>query len=82
MASLFPGNPLLVAPQTARFAAVEVPWKGWRLMLTSAGLASCGHIVVHATGAAKVLRPLAVRTTWLLDPAAVAECPELRNRRR
>ena len=27
---------------------------------------------------AKVLRPLAARTTWLLDPAAVAECPELR----
>lgn len=27
---------------------------------------------------AKVLRPLAARTTWLLDPAAVAECPPLR----
>jgi 6-phosphogluconolactonase len=98
-ASFFPGSPLLVAPPAARFAAVEVPGKGWRLTLTPAGLASCGRIVVHATGAAKaaairrifcgdepllavpakVLEPLAARTTWLLDPAAVAECPELRG---
>ncbi len=98
-ASLFPGSPLLVAPPAARFAAVEVPGKGWRLTLTPAGLAACGQIVVHATGVAKaaairrvfsgdepvtdvpakVLRSLAARTTWLLDPAAVAECPGLRG---
>ena len=98
-ASLFPGSALLVAPAAARYAAVEVPGKGWRLTLSPAGLAACGRIVVHVTGAAKaaairrvfcgdepvtdvpvkVLRPLAARTTWLLDPAAAAECPELRG---
>ena len=98
-ASLFPGSALLVAPPPERFAAVEVPGKGWRLTLTPAGLASCERIVVHATGAAKavairrvfcgdepvtavpakVLQPLAARTTWLLDPAAAADCPELRG---
>lgn len=98
-ASLFPGSPLLAAPPQERFAAVEVPGKGWRLTSTPAGFASCQRIVVHATGAtkaaairrvfsgdepvtdvpAKVLGPLAARTTWLLDPAAAAECPELRG---
>ncbi len=98
-ASLFPGSPLLAALPQERFAAVEVPGKGWRLTLTPAGLALCQRIVVHATGAtkaaairrvfsgdepvtdvpAKVLGPLAARTTWLLDPAAAAECPELRG---
>lgn len=96
-ASLFPGSPLLVEPTTARFAALEVPAKGWRLTLTPAGLAVCDRLVVHATGAAKAaavrrvfageepvwavpakcLRELAGRTTWLLDPDAVAECPPL-----
>ncbi len=52
-ASLFPGSPLLATDSTARFAAVEVPDRGWRLTLTPAGLAACERIVVHATGAAK-----------------------------
>ncbi|HLP08284.1 MAG TPA: 6-phosphogluconolactonase, partial [Opitutaceae bacterium] len=97
-ASLFPGSALLVAATSARFAAVEVPGRGWRLTLTPTGLAACERIVVHATGAgkaaavrrifdgtepvsavpAKVLRAAAVRTTWLLDEAAVAECLPLR----
>jgi 6-phosphogluconolactonase len=38
----------------------------------------CGDEPVTAVPA-KVLRPLAARTTWLLDPAAAAECPELRG---
>jgi 6-phosphogluconolactonase len=97
-ASLFPGSPLLASGATGRFAAVEVPGKGWRLTLTPAGLAACGQLVVHATGGgkaaavrrvfggdepvaavpAKVLRDCAARTVWLLDDAAVAECPLLR----
>ncbi|MFT3830184.1 MAG: 6-phosphogluconolactonase [Opitutaceae bacterium] len=52
-ASLFPGSPLLGTAVAARFAAVEVPGKGWRLTLTPAGLATCERIVVHATGAGK-----------------------------
>ncbi len=52
-ASLFPDSPLLADQWPERFAAVEVPGKGWRLTITPTGLAACGHIVVHATGAAK-----------------------------
>lgn len=52
-ASLFPGSPLLGPSTDERFAAIEVPGKGWRLTITPAGLATCGQIVVHATGASK-----------------------------
>lgn len=52
-ASLFPGSALLGAATKARFTALKVVGKGWRLTLTPTGLAACGHIVVHATGAAK-----------------------------
>lgn len=52
-ASIFPGSPLLDGGSPLNFAAVEVPDKGWRLSITPAGLARCGHIVVMLTGAGK-----------------------------
>ena len=52
-ASLFPGSALLGAATDTSFAALKVVGKGWRLTITPTGLAACGHIVVHATGAAK-----------------------------
>lgn len=52
-ASLFPGSALLGAATNASFAALKVVGKGWRLTITPTGLAACGQIVVHATGAAK-----------------------------
>lgn len=70
--SLFPGSPLL-APDAAvaPFAAVEVPGKGWRLTLTAAGLAHCGHVVVLAPGASKA--PALRRA--LHGPADVSKTP-------
>ena len=52
-ASLFPGSALLGAATNAPFTALKVVGKGWRLTITPTGLAACGQIVVHATGAAK-----------------------------
>ncbi len=51
--SLFPGSPLLARPSSRLFEAIEVPGKGWRLTLTTAGLAACGRIVVMTLGAGK-----------------------------
>ena len=98
-ASLFPGSALLGTATNVRFTALKVVGKGWRLTITPTGLAACGHLVVHATGAAKaaavrrvfcgaepvlavpakVLRVIGPRTTWLLDPAAAADCPQFRG---
>lgn len=51
--SLFPGSPLVKNPVAERFAAVEVPGKGWRLTLTPAGLEKCGRVVLMTLGAGK-----------------------------
>lgn len=51
--SLFPGSPLVSAPVEERFAAVDVPGKGWRLTLTPAGLEKCGRVVLMTLGAGK-----------------------------
>lgn len=52
-ASIFPGSPLLGAETKQRFAAVDVPGKGWRLTITPAGLEECGSIVLMVFGAGK-----------------------------
>ena len=52
-ASLFPGSPLLKKPLEVPFAAVEVPHKGWRLTITTLGLAHCQRIVVGVLGGSK-----------------------------
>jgi 6-phosphogluconolactonase len=55
-ASIFPGSPLLELDSPDRFAAVEVPEKGWRLSITPNGLGLCGSIVISVTGAGKAAR--------------------------
>jgi len=52
-ASLFPGSPLLKDSPEERFAAVEVPGKGWRLTITPSGLQACDRIYVAVTGEGK-----------------------------
>lgn len=52
-ASLFPGCALVKRNDSAFFAAVEVPGKGWRLTIAPRGLHACGSIVVMALGAGK-----------------------------
>ncbi len=68
-ASLFPGSALLGTATNVRFAAIKLVGKGWRLTITPTGLARCGHVVVHATGAAKAQ---AVRRVFCGEEPALA----------
>lgn len=68
-ASLFPGSALLGTATNARFAAIKLVGKGWRLTITPTGLAACAHLVVHATGAAKAP---AVRRVFCGEEPALA----------
>ncbi|MFT3781302.1 MAG: 6-phosphogluconolactonase [Nibricoccus sp.] len=52
-ASIFPKSPLLLDTSGRRFAAIEVPGKGWRLTVTPAGLSDSELIVIMALGASK-----------------------------
>jgi 6-phosphogluconolactonase len=53
IASLWPECPLIADDQGRFFAATEWPSRGWRLTITSTGLAQCGEVIVLVAGAGK-----------------------------